>query len=111
MDEKWDAYLEGDQLTLQRSWTGRAIFQVTVAENPAGRRPVAALVESDPELYRRGGDETESAFLELFLRTWYMDDSRPELWNRYQELRRAEKAAAEAERTTLAASGRSPAAA
>jgi hypothetical protein len=61
---------------------------------------VAALVESDPELYRRGGDETESAFLELFLRAWYMDDSRPELWNRYQELRRAEEAAAEAERTT-----------
>jgi hypothetical protein len=100
MDEKWDAYLEGNQLTLHRSWTGRAIFRVTVAEGPAGRRPVAALVESDPELYRRGGDETESAFLELFLRAWYMDDSRPELWNRYQELRRAEEAAAKAERTT-----------
>lgn len=70
-----------------------------MAENPAGRRPVAALVESDPELYRRGRDETESAFLELFLRAWYMDDSRPEPWNRYQELRRAEEAA-EAERST-----------
>jgi hypothetical protein len=29
-----------------------------------------------------------------------MDDSRPELWNRYQELRRAEEAATKAERTT-----------
>jgi len=90
MDEKWDAYLEDGQLMLHRSWTGRGRFRVTVAEDPAGWRPVAALVESDPDLYRRGGDETESAFLELFLRAWYMDDTRPELWQRYQELRSAE---------------------
>ncbi|KPI17224.1 ADP-ribosylation/Crystallin J1 [Actinobacteria bacterium OK074] len=99
MDDKWDAYLEdGNQLMVHRSWTGHRIFQVTVAESPAtpetpaGRRPVAALVESDPELYRRGGPETESAFLELLLRAWHMDDTRPELWQRYEELRRTEGA-------------------
>ncbi|TDC78165.1 ADP-ribosylglycohydrolase family protein [Streptomyces hainanensis] len=91
MDDRWDAYLEGDHLFLHRSWTGYGVFQVTVAEDPAGWRPVAALVESDPERYRRLGDEAESAFLELFLRAWYMDDTRPELWERYQELRRADR--------------------
>jgi ADP-ribosylglycohydrolase len=90
MDEKWDAYVDAEHLMLHRSWTGNGIFQVTVAEDPGGRRPVAALVESDPERYRRGGDESESAFLELFLRAWYMDETRPELWQRYQELRQAE---------------------
>jgi ADP-ribosylglycohydrolase len=91
MDEKWNAYLEGDQLVLHRSWTGRGIYRLSVAEGPAGRwRPVAAQVEADPERYRRRGGETESAFLEVFLRSWYMDDTRPELWQRYQELRRAE---------------------
>jgi hypothetical protein len=89
MDEKWDAYLADDQLMLHRSWTGRGVYRVTMAEDPAGRRPVTAWVESDPERYRRGDDETESAFLEIFLRAWYMDDSRPELWERYSELRRA----------------------
>ncbi|GHA09695.1 hypothetical protein GCM10010372_06680 [Streptomyces tauricus] len=92
MEEKWDAYLEGDQLSLHRSWTGHGVFRVTVAEGAGGRRPVAAWVESDPDLYRRGGDESESAFLELFLRAWYMDDTRPELWERYNALRRAEAA-------------------
>jgi ADP-ribosylglycohydrolase len=89
MDEKWDVYLEGDQLTLHRSWTGRCIYRLTVAEGLSGARPVAAQVESDPERYRRRGDEAESAFLELFLRIWFMDDTRPELWQRYQELIRA----------------------
>lgn len=92
MEEKWDAYLEGDQLSLHRSWTGHGVFRVTVAEGAGGRRPVAAWVESDPDLYRRGGDESESAFLELFLRAWYMDDTRPELWERYNGLRPAEAA-------------------
>jgi ADP-ribosylglycohydrolase len=91
MDEKWNAYLEGDDLMLHRSWTGRGVFRVTVVEDAAGRRPVAAWVESDPDRYRRGGDETEKAFLELFLRAWYMDDTRPELWERYSELRRADR--------------------
>ncbi|MFS8198129.1 ADP-ribosylglycohydrolase family protein [Streptomyces sp. CWNU-52B] len=90
MDEKWDAYLADNQVTLHRSWTGRGIFRVAMVEDRDGWQPVAAWVESDPELYRRGGAETESAFLELFLRAWYMDDTRPELWERYNDLRRAE---------------------
>lgn len=87
MDEKWHVYLDGDQLMLHRSWTGRCIYQVTVARDAGGGRPVTALVESDPELYRRSTDDGESAFLELFLRTWYMDETRPELWHRYQQSR------------------------
>ncbi|GGX56041.1 hypothetical protein GCM10010515_24240 [Streptomyces fructofermentans] len=91
MDEKWEAYLEDGQLHLHRSRSGYGVYRVTVAEGPNGPRPVAAYVESDPERHRRRSDAAESAFLELFLRAWYMDDTRPELWDRYTELCRAEE--------------------
>ncbi|AUG80561.1 hypothetical protein CFP65_5881 [Kitasatospora sp. MMS16-BH015] len=59
MDDRWYSYLDGDQLLLHRSWTGHGIYRVTVSTAGGRPRPVAALVESDEERYRRGDDRYE----------------------------------------------------
>ena len=71
MDEEWDVLLEGDRLFLHRSWTGTCIFEVTVESTANGARPVRAVVESDPERYRRTGDEAEGALLDVLLRGFF----------------------------------------
>lgn len=87
MEEKWNAYLEGDRLLLCRSWTGHCVFEVAVTPTERGWRPAEAWVESDRGNYRRGTDEAESTFLELLLDMYFGKADRPELWERYRRLR------------------------
>jgi hypothetical protein len=87
MDEKWNAYLDGDRLFLHRSWTGKCVFEVTVRPTSDGGHPVQAWVESDPDCYRRGSDEAETAMLEVLLRSFFAAGAAQEQWDRYQRLR------------------------
>ncbi|GAA2157625.1 hypothetical protein GCM10009760_59940 [Kitasatospora kazusensis] len=87
MEEKWDAFLDGDRLLFCRSWTGHCVFEVTVEPSPQGWRPVSARVESARDRYRRGTDEAESTFLEMLLNRYFGKADRPDLWERYQRLR------------------------
>jgi hypothetical protein len=87
MEEKWNAYLDGDRLLLCRSWTGRCIFEVSVEPTAGGWRPVGAWVESARNQYRRGTDEAESTLLEMLLNMYFGQADRPELWERYRRLR------------------------
>jgi len=77
MDSRWDAYLEGDRLFLHRSWTGMCIFEVAVEASAGEARPVQAWVESDPERYGRGSDETERDRLGTLLRILFGDRPAP----------------------------------
>ncbi|WP_063838316.1 ADP-ribosylglycohydrolase family protein [Saccharothrix sp. ST-888] len=87
MDEKWNAYLDDGRLFLHRSWTGTCVFEVTVQPTADGGHPVRAWVESDPDRYRRGSDEAESAMLEVLLRSFFAAGAAQEQWDRYQRLR------------------------
>ncbi len=87
MEEKWNAFLDGDRLYWHRSWTGHGIFEIHVEQTAPGWRPVSAWVESHRGTYRRGTDEAESAFLELLLDQFFARGDRPELWERFQRLR------------------------
>lgn len=68
MDEKWDVFAEGDVVFMHRSWTGRGIYEVSfspVADD--GRKMTSAVVETDPERYRRTGDDFDRLMLELII--------------------------------------------
>jgi ADP-ribosylglycohydrolase len=67
MEERWNAYLDGDRLLWHRSWTGHGIFEVEVEPTPHGWRPIRAWVESHRGTYRRGTAEAESAHLDMLL--------------------------------------------
>jgi len=89
MDEKWNVYVVGDRLLLHRSWTGYCIFDIEVRHSVRGSRPVRAWVESDRGTYKRGTDKAESAHLEALLHGFFGRGARPELWERYEQLRGA----------------------
>jgi hypothetical protein len=67
MDDKWDAYVEGQRLFLHRSWTGKGIYEAQFVREPDGWRISRAVVEGDQSSYRRQGDEYESALLEALI--------------------------------------------
>jgi hypothetical protein len=67
MDDKWDAYVEGQRLYLHRSWTGLGIYEAEFGRVPGGWRITSAVVAGDCGSYRRQGDEYESALLEALI--------------------------------------------
>jgi hypothetical protein len=87
MEEKWNAYLDGNRLSWHRSWTGHGIFEIEVERSVHGYRPVRAWVESDRGRYRRGTAEAEGAHLEMLIDTHFAKADRPDLRDRYQRLR------------------------
>jgi hypothetical protein len=87
MEEKWEVLLDGDRLTICRSWTGFCLFTVDVVSGADGVRPVAAWVESARDRYRHGTAQAEAALLETVLDMFFGHERRPELWERYKRLR------------------------
>jgi hypothetical protein len=68
MDDRWNLFTEGAVAFLHRSWTGHGIFAATFAPaEGGGRRIVEAIVESDPEHFRRSDDEHDCLMLERVL--------------------------------------------
>ncbi|MEV0177203.1 hypothetical protein AB0I00_39625 [Streptomyces sp. NPDC050803] len=68
MDEKWNAFVEGDVLFLHRSWTGRGVYEVTFAPvSDGGRKIASTVVEGDETCYRNMGDEYDCLMMELVI--------------------------------------------
>jgi hypothetical protein len=64
MDDRWDAFVEGQRLYLHRSWTGHGIYEAEFGRTPDGWQISSAIVEGDGSIYRRQDDSYESASLE-----------------------------------------------
>ncbi|MGC5394801.1 hypothetical protein ACPXCP_03500 [Streptomyces sp. DT20] len=90
MDQKWNAFVEGDVLFLHRSWTGRGIYEVSFAPVAGGgRRIVSAVVETDPERYRRTDDAYDCLMMELIISAIILGEPATELWSGFRELHTA----------------------
>ncbi|WP_244615926.1 ADP-ribosylglycohydrolase family protein [Stackebrandtia albiflava] len=51
MEEKWNAWCDGDTLHLGRSWTGFEIYRVEFGRDDGGRFIRSAVAETDPSRY------------------------------------------------------------
>jgi hypothetical protein len=89
MDEKWDVFAEGEVVFLHRSWTGDGVFAATFAPvEDRGWRIASAMVERDPERYRRSDDAYDCILLELVISTIVLGEPAPDLRSRPAELTR-----------------------
>ncbi|MER6844661.1 hypothetical protein, partial [Streptomyces platensis] len=89
MDEKWDAFAEGEVVFLHRSWTGYGVFAATFAPADGGGWRVAhAVVERDPERYRGTDDDYDCLMLELVIRGIVLGEPALDLRSKLVELRR-----------------------
>ncbi|KUL46148.1 hypothetical protein ADL22_10820 [Streptomyces sp. NRRL F-4489] len=80
MDEKWNAFVEGDVLFLHRSWTGRGVYEASFAPIAGGgRKIVSAVVEADTRHYRSPGDEHDQLMLELVISAIVLGEPATEL--------------------------------
>jgi hypothetical protein len=87
MDEKWNAFVEGDVAFVHRSWTGHGIFEASFV--PCGRggwRIAAAVVESDATRYRRSSEEYDRVILELVVSAIVLGEPATELRGELVEL-------------------------
>ena len=81
MEDKWDAFVEGDRLHFHRSWTGYGIYEADFGPDDDGWVITAARVTGDREVYARSTDGYESLMLEaltagVLLGRWPEDRAR-----------------------------------
>ncbi|MFJ4902558.1 hypothetical protein [Streptomyces sp. NPDC088727] len=87
MDQKWNVFAEGDVLFMHRSWTGRGIYEVSFAPVAGGgRKIVSAVVETDPERYRRTDDAYDCLMMEMIISAIVLGEPATELRSRFGEL-------------------------
>ncbi|MFM9370566.1 hypothetical protein [Streptomyces sp. Da 82-17] len=87
MDERWNAFAEGDILYVHRSWTGHCVYEATFTPVPeGGLRITAARVEQDPERCRPMGDAYDRLMLELVVSTIVLGEPAGELRERLRNL-------------------------
>jgi hypothetical protein len=67
MDDKWDAFVEGQRLYFHRSWTGMGVYEAQFVQVADGWQISCAVVEGDRSTYRRQDDAYESALLEALI--------------------------------------------
>lgn len=80
MDEKWNAFVEGDVLFLHRSWTGHGIYEASFVPVPGGGRKIAsAVAEADRKRYRSVGDEYDCLMMELVISAIVLGEPATEL--------------------------------
>jgi hypothetical protein len=96
MDEKWDVFTEGDVVFLHRSWTGRGIFEASLAPaDDGGRRITEAVVERDRDRYRGEDDEYDCLMLELMISAIVLGEPARDLRTRLVESTRKAPGAAD----------------
>lgn len=97
MDEKWNVFAEGEVVFLHRSWTGRGVFEATFAPvDDGGWRIASAVVERDPQRYRRTDDDYDRLMLELVLSAIVLGEPAQDLRSALVEATRRESGAADA---------------
>lgn len=67
MDEKWNVFVEDEIAFVHRSWTGNGIFEASFSPADHGWRISAAVVESEPDRYRRNSEQYDQVLLELIV--------------------------------------------
>ena len=79
MDEKWDAFVEGEVLFLHRSWTGLGAFEVTFGAAPGGRRIIR--IDKNGALKSSPGpqDEIDLVLVELVVSSIILGEPAREL--------------------------------
>lgn len=89
MDERWNAFVEGNRLFLHRSWTGHRIYEAHFAPRPGGGGWIItrALMESDPRRHRRTSDAYDAVMLELLVSSVLLGERSNRLLQRLSELR------------------------
>ena len=75
MDDKWDAFVEGNRLYLHRSWTGYRIYEVQFAGDGDAWVISELLVRGTTDRYRRGSDAFEVAQVEGLIDTVLLGNS------------------------------------
>jgi len=79
MDEKWNIFVEGDELFMHRSWTGHGIYQVSFTAASGGFGIAEGVVESNRDRYRSRSDEFECVMIELLIRSLLLGEDPTEL--------------------------------
>jgi hypothetical protein len=77
MEDRWFAFVEHRHLYLVRSWTGLCIYRVDFAADHDAFVVEQAWVSANAELYTRGPDDYESAFLEFLVRRLLLGETPP----------------------------------
>jgi O-acetyl-ADP-ribose deacetylase len=67
MEDKWNAFIEDQQLFLHRSWTGFGIYEASFVRDGDGWMITTARVTGDREIYKRGTDAYETLMLEALI--------------------------------------------
>ncbi|WP_211193121.1 hypothetical protein [Actinoplanes sp. TBRC 11911] len=88
MDEKWDAFVEGRQAHLSRSWTGYEIFAATFSAVEGGWRIVRAVEESNQSRYHRRSERFARVMLELVFSNILLGEPADELRAEFVRLMR-----------------------
>jgi hypothetical protein len=87
MDYKWDAVVDGDRLSLHRSWTGYGLYEAQFAHDDDGWRITDLRVCGDRGLYRRGTDDYEAGFVVYLINAYLLGEGDPDAWARLKVLR------------------------
>jgi hypothetical protein len=75
MDNKWDAFVEGNRLYLHRSWTGYGIYEVQFACDGDAWVISELLVCGTTDRYRRGSDAFQVAQVDGLIDTVLLGNS------------------------------------
>jgi hypothetical protein len=91
MDDKWNAFVDGDRLFLHRSWTGVGDFEAEFAKSAAGWRIAHAFVNA--EARQDDHDDTaDTLFLELLVESVLLSRFHVEAWRRFWDMIRRDDA-------------------
>jgi hypothetical protein len=99
MDERWNAFTEGNRLFLHRSWTGHRIYEAEFAATASGGGGwviAGARVETDVCRHRRTSDAYDALMLEYLVGWILLGKRSDELWQRLIALRSGGEARADA---------------
>jgi hypothetical protein len=67
MEDKWFIFLEGDWLSLYRSWTGYCLYHVRLQAVDDGVRVAEAWVNRDPQQYTSTDDAYDAVLLAFLI--------------------------------------------
>ncbi|MEU8678633.1 hypothetical protein [Streptomyces sp. NPDC048560] len=88
MDEKWQVSVEGDVVFMQRSWTGRGVYEASfVPVSGGGRRRIAsAVVEADGKCCWSINYEYDLLMMELIISAVVLGEPAADLRAEFVEL-------------------------
>ena len=77
MDDKWDAFLEGDRLYWHRSWTGNCLYQTRPERRNDRFVTAETWVNRDPQQYISSDDRYDAALLAVLIDNFLLGKRTP----------------------------------